>query len=125
MKIEIVKIIEGIEFGSFGQISETHAYLNKETGEKHYYSEYLDNEEELPEDIDIDVDILLEGDDRVAWQRTLRATHEGTFKGFPATGLQIVWRDMITSQFLDGLISEEWVVTDLAEQLLLSRKRKS
>ena len=76
-------------------------------------------------DTQVDVEILLEGEDRVAWQRTLRATHKGKFKSFPASGLQIVWRDMVTSQFRDGLIAEEWVITDLAEQLLLSRKRKS
>ena len=76
-------------------------------------------------DIQVDVDILVHGVDRVAWQRTIRATHKGKFKSFPASGLQIVWRDMVTSQFRDGLIAEEWVITDLAEQLLLSRKRKS
>jgi steroid delta-isomerase-like uncharacterized protein len=75
-------------------------------------------------DIQVDVDILIEGKERVAWQRTLRGMHEGAFKGFPASGLQIVWRDMVTSRFRDGLIAEEWVITDLAEQLLLSRKRK-
>lgn len=73
-------------------------------------------------DIQVDVEILLVGETRVAWQRTLRGTHKVKFKGFPASGLQIIWRDMITSQFRDGLISEEWVITDLAEQLLLSRK---
>lgn len=76
-------------------------------------------------DIQMEIDILLEGNNRIAWQRTLRATHKKAFKGFPASGLQIVWRDMVTSQFRDGLISEEWVITDLAEQLLLSRKHKS
>lgn len=76
-------------------------------------------------DIQVDVEILLEGEERIAWQRTLWATHKGAFKSFPASGLQIVWRDMVTSQFRDGLIAEEWVVTDLAEQLLLSRKRES
>ncbi len=76
-------------------------------------------------DIEVEVDILLEGESRVAWQRTLRGTHEARFKNFPASDLQIVWRDMVTSQFCDGLITEEWVLTDLAEQLLLSRKRKS
>ena len=73
-------------------------------------------------DIQVDVDILLEGEDRVAWQRTLRATHKGKFRNFPASGLQIVWRDMIVSQFRNSLIAEEWVTTDLAERLLLSRK---
>lgn len=71
----------------------------------------------------VQVDILLEGPDRISWQRTLRARQEGPFKGFPATGREIVWRDVVTSRFQDGLIKEEWVISDLAEQLLLSRKK--
>lgn len=73
-------------------------------------------------DIQIEVEILLESGTRVAWLRTLRGAHKAAFKGFPASGLEIVWRDMVTSQFRDGLISEEWVVTDLTERLLLSKK---
>lgn len=74
-------------------------------------------------DLQIEVEILVKTRDRVAWQRTLRATHKGDFKGFPATGRPIVWRDMVTSRFRDGLIAEDWVITDLAERLLLARKR--
>jgi steroid delta-isomerase-like uncharacterized protein len=74
-------------------------------------------------DLQVEVEVLVEGTDRVAWQRTLRATHLGDFKGFPATGRPIVWRDMVTSRFRDGLIAEDWLVTDLAERLLLARKR--
>jgi predicted ester cyclase len=74
-------------------------------------------------DLQVEVEILLEGKDRVAWQRTLRGTHRGDYMGFPATGRQVVWRDMFTSRFRDGLIAEDWVVTDLAERLLLARKR--
>lgn len=74
-------------------------------------------------DAEAQVEILVEAGDRVAWQRTLRATHLGNFKGFPATGRPIVWRDMVTSRFRDGLIAEEWVITDLAEQLLRAKKR--
>ncbi len=73
-------------------------------------------------DMVADVEILVEGADRVAWQRTLSATHEGAYLGFPATGRRLVWRDMVTSRFEGGLITEEWVVTDLAEQLLRARK---
>jgi len=71
----------------------------------------------------VEVEILLEGADRVSWQRTIRARQEGAFKGFPASGRDIVWRDVVTSRFRDGLIAEEWVISDLAEQLLLSRKK--
>ncbi|HZN41599.1 MAG TPA: ester cyclase [Planctomycetota bacterium] len=74
-------------------------------------------------DLVVDVKILVEGKDRVAWQRTLRGTHKGDFKGFPATGRPIVWRDMVTSRFRDGLIAEDWSISDLAERLLLARKK--
>lgn len=73
--------------------------------------------------LEVDVEILVEGPDRVAWQRTLKGTHRRDFKGFPASGRQIVWRDMVTSRFRDGLIAEDWVITDLAERLLLARTR--
>jgi predicted ester cyclase len=73
-------------------------------------------------DISVEIDILVKTKKRIAWQRTLKAKHTGPFKGFPATNRQIIWRDMITSEFHDGLIAEEWVVTDLAEKLLLARK---
>jgi steroid delta-isomerase-like uncharacterized protein len=74
-------------------------------------------------DIRVEVEVFLEKKDRVAWQRTLRATHTGAFKGFPATGRRIVWRDMVVSRFREGLIAEDWFITDLAERLLLARKR--
>ena len=73
-------------------------------------------------DIQVDVQIFVKAHDRIAWQRTLRGTHHRAFKGFPATGRSRVWRDMVTSRFEGGLIAEEWVVTDLAERLLLARK---
>jgi len=71
----------------------------------------------------VDVEILVEAADRVAWQRTLHATHAGDYAGFPATGHEIVWRDMVTSRFEGQLIAEEWVISDLAEQLLRARRR--
>ncbi len=74
-------------------------------------------------DLEVDVEILVTGKGRVAWQRTLRGTHAADFKGFPASGRRIVWRDMVTSRFQDGRIAEDWVITDLAEQLLRQRKR--
>ena len=44
-------------------------------------------------------------------------------KGFPASHLNIKWRDMAKSHFHDERIGEEWVITDLAEQLLVSSKQ--
>jgi predicted ester cyclase len=73
-------------------------------------------------DIEVEIDILVKARNRIAWQRTLRGKQTGAFKGFPATNRIIIWRDMITSEFRNGLIAEDWVVTDLAEKLLLARK---
>lgn len=72
--------------------------------------------------LEVEVEVLLERGDRVAWQRTLRGVQEGALRGFPATGRSLVWRDMITSRFEGGLIAEDWVISDLAERLLLARK---
>ena len=74
-------------------------------------------------DLQLEVEILVAAKDRVAWQRTFRAVHTGKFKSFPPTGRVIVWRDMVTSRFRDGLIAEEWLITDLAEALLRGRKK--
>ena len=76
-------------------------------------------------DLRVDVDILLEGVDRVAWQRTMRGVQQGAFKGFPACNRQVVWREMLVSRVENGLIVEEWLSTDLAEQLLASRKKSA
>lgn len=73
-------------------------------------------------DLQIEVEVLVEGEDRIAWQRTVQGTHERDFMGFPASGRRVVWRDMVTSRFRAGMIAEEWVITDLAERLLRSRK---
>ncbi len=74
-------------------------------------------------DITVKLDVLVESGDRIAWQRTFHAVQQNAFKGFPSFGDTIVWRDMVTSRFSEGLIAEEWIVSDLAERLLLARKQ--
>jgi predicted ester cyclase len=73
-------------------------------------------------DLEVEVEILAEAGDRVAWQRTLRGMQSGGYAGFPATGRRVVWRDMVVTRFEGDHIAEEWVVTDLAERLLRARK---
>ncbi len=74
-------------------------------------------------DLQAEVQILAESNDRVAWQRTWRGTQDGAYQGFPAIGKHIVWRDMVVSRVENGLLVEDWSITDLAEQLLRARKR--
>jgi predicted ester cyclase len=75
-------------------------------------------------DLQVEVEILVTGKDRVAWQRTLRGSHRGSFRGVPATGRRVAWRDMVVSRFRGGRIAEDWVITDVVERLLRSRKRR-
>lgn len=72
--------------------------------------------------LEVSIDILVESESRVAWQRSYKAVHENKFKNFPASGKGLKWRDMVVSEFKNGLIAQEWLITDLAEQLLLARK---
>ncbi len=52
MRINFSDIQEAFDFVSFGHPLEHAAYLCPETGKIYWYSEYGDNEEPLPEDID-------------------------------------------------------------------------
>lgn len=73
-------------------------------------------------DLRVDVEVFVEAGNRISWQRCVHGKQTGAFQGFPASGQRISWRDMAVSQIADGKIIEEWVVTDLAEALLRSRK---
>ena len=100
-----------------------HLTRNDMTGGHKAIRQVLDLYHHAFADINVAIQILVEADDRIAWQRTVHAVHENSFRSFPGTGRAIVWADMVTSRFCDGLIAEEWVISDLAEQLLLARKR--
>jgi hypothetical protein len=51
-RVSFEALLEAFEFASFGQPGEHEAYLCKETGTIHCHSEYGDNEESLPDDVD-------------------------------------------------------------------------
>lgn len=54
VKVKFDDLLLAFEFVSFGGPMAHEAYLCRETGKIHWYSEFGDNEEELPEDIDSD-----------------------------------------------------------------------
>ncbi|MGD2110918.1 MAG: ester cyclase [Phycisphaerae bacterium] len=66
----------------------------------------------------VDVAVLLQAGDTVAWQRTLRGMHEAELKGIPPTGQKVEWRDMVVTRFDDEMIAEDWGVSELAGELL-------
>lgn len=52
MTVAFKDIVDAFDFVSFGQMYTHQAFLNKETGKIYWYSEFGDNEEKLPEDIE-------------------------------------------------------------------------
>ena len=52
MKINFRDILEAFEFVSFNSMYEHQAFLNKEAGKIYWHSEYGDDMDELPQDID-------------------------------------------------------------------------
>lgn len=60
------------------------------------------------------VDDIVAADDKVALRLTLRGTHQGEFQGIPATGRTIAYVSDDFYRVQDGLITEEWICSDLA-----------
>ena len=79
--------------------------------------------EALPDVGMVEVDELLSSGDSVTWRRVLRGTHEAELTGLPPSGRRVTWREMVVSRFEGGKIAEEWLVSDLAAQLLLALPR--
>ena len=67
----------------------------------------------------VEVEILMQKDDTITWQRTLSGTHQASMMGIPPSGKSVEWRDMLVTRFDGEQIIEEWAVSDLAGQLLL------
>ncbi len=68
----------------------------------------------------VEVEFLIQAGDTIAWQRTLSGTHGADMMGIPPTGQKVEWRDMMVTRFDGGKIAEEWAVSELAGQLMLS-----
>jgi predicted ester cyclase len=69
-------------------------------------------------DLAVEVEVLVTEGDRVSWIRTHRGTHQAEFMGVAATGQQLTWTDMVVTRYADGMIAEEWGVSELAAVLL-------
>ena len=69
-------------------------------------------------DLHVEIEILAEAGDRVTWVRTHRGTHQGEYMGVPGSGREIVWRAMVVSRYENGLIAEEWGISEFGRHLL-------
>lgn len=68
------------------------------------------------------IEILSESEQRISWLRTLSGKHVFKMRGIPPSNKKIIWYEMIVSRFEKNKIVEEWIVSDLAAQLLLKTR---
>lgn len=68
--------------------------------------------------------ILSQEEQKITWQRTLTGKHIHNLKGIPASNKKVTWTEMVVSRFENHKIIEEWVVSELAAELLLKQPKK-
>jgi steroid delta-isomerase-like uncharacterized protein len=64
-------------------------------------------------DLNVRIDDLVNGGDKVVISVTLTGTHEGDLMGISPTGKSVEIHGMILSRFEDGKIVEEWEILDM------------
>ena len=64
-------------------------------------------------DLNVRIDDLVNGGDKVVITVTLTGTHEGDLMGISPTGKPVKISGMILSHFQDGKIVEEWEILDM------------
>jgi len=67
-------------------------------------------------------ELLSENDNVLTVQKTFSGTHRSPLKGIPASGKKVKWYEISVIKFNNDKIIEEWVVSDLAAQLMLKLK---
>jgi predicted ester cyclase len=77
----------------------------------------------IPDISVLKVKFLVDSGNSIAWQRTLTGTHKADMMGIPPSKKKITWNEMVVSRFEGYKIAEEWVVSELAGQLLLKQPK--
>ncbi len=62
--------------------------------------------------------ILSNDGQTLTWQRTMSGIHINSLRGIPASGSKVIWTEMVVSRFINDKISEEWIVSELAGELM-------
>lgn len=65
------------------------------------------------------IEFLSQTNNMVTWQRSFSGTHKVAMKSIPASNKKIKWHEIVVSRFEDDKIAEEWLVSDLAFQMML------
>ncbi len=73
----------------------------------------------------VEVEVLIQAGDTIAWQRTFSGTHEADMMGIPPSGRKVEWREIFVTRFDGEKIAEEWTVSELAGELALKQPSRT
>jgi len=99
------------------------------SGDKTYHGQKFINQyfkqlhKAFPDVKVLNIELLSQADNKITWQRILHGTHKANMKGIPASNKKVKWYEIVVTRFDNNKIIEEWVVSDLAFQLMLKHKR--
>jgi predicted ester cyclase len=79
----------------------------------------------LPDIKIVNIEFLSETQNVITWQRTFSGTHQAVLKGIPASNKKVKWHEIVVSRFENDRIIEEWLVSDLAFQLMLKLRNNN
>jgi steroid delta-isomerase-like uncharacterized protein len=68
-------------------------------------------------DIHVTVNDAIAHDDKVVLRNTVTGTHQGDYRGLPATGKSVTYNEIFIARFTDGKLAEVWGVVDVYTQL--------
>jgi predicted ester cyclase len=76
-------------------------------------------------DIDIvKIEFLSQSGNTITWQRTFRGTHKTNMQGIPASNKTIKWNEIVVTRFIGDKVAEDWLVSNLAFQLMMQQTKK-
>lgn len=69
------------------------------------------------------IEFLSQTENRVTWQRTFSGTHKAEMQGIPASMKKLKWNEIVVTRFEGERIAEDWLVSDLAFQLMIHQTK--
>lgn len=68
-------------------------------------------------DIQVTVEDMIAEGDKIVVRNTVTGTHQGDYRGLPATGRTITYKEIFIVRFSEGRVAEVWGIVDVFSQL--------
>jgi len=72
----------------------------------------------------VKIEVLSQTENTITWQRTFSGTHNADMQEIPASMKKVKWNEMVVTRFEGERIAEDWLVSNLAFQLMIKNKQR-